>query len=487
MAEGSRVLLVDDTPENRYAVGRILSSAGFDVLEAATGGDALATAAAEHPDLVILDVNLPDMDGFEVLRRLKAAPETRPIPVLQLSASHTSSPARVQGLESGAEGYLVHPVEPPVLIATVRSLLRVRTAERELRDAARAWTTAFDAISDAVVLAAPDGAVVRCNAAAGRLLGGDPTSERRAFVELVRRAFPGADLEPLEALVATDARGEVEVHLGERWYRAARSPLPERGPEGAGVAYVITDVTDRRRLYEEAVSANRAKADFLAMMSHELRTPLNAIIGYSDLMLLGVPERLPEPTQAHVERVRAASRHLLELIEEILAFSRLEAGREVVRTEHVDAAALVREVGAIMEPLAAERGLQFVVDTPDAPLMAELDPGKVRQVLINLLSNAIKFTERGEVACAVRAGGNHVTFTVRDTGIGIAPEHLERIFDAFWQVDRAQTRRVGGTGLGLSVSERLAGMMGGSLDVRSEVGAGTTFTLRLPRAVQAPQ
>jgi signal transduction histidine kinase len=337
------------------------------------------------------------------------------------------------------------------------------------------------------VLAARDGAVVRTNASAARLLGGTPTAEGRTLAALLARAFPAADLEPLEALGAADARGEVELQLRDRWFRVARSPPPERGPEGAGVAYVITDVTDRRRLYDEAVSANRAKSDFLAMMSHELRTPLNAIIGYSDLMLMGVPERIPDASRGQVERVRSASRHLLELIEEILAFSRIEAGREVVRPEPADAAALVREVGALMEPLAAVRGLRFVLDAPAAPLEAELDPGKVRQVLINLLSNAIKFTERGEVACGVRGEREALVFSVRDTGIGIAAEHLDRIFDPFWQVDRAQTRRVGGTGLGLSVSARLASMMGGTLDVESEAGAGTTFTLRLPRAGQEPQ
>ncbi len=237
---------------------------------------------------------------------------------------------------------------------------------------------------------------------------------------------------------------------------------------------------ERARLYEEALAASRAKTDFLATMSHELRTPLNAMIGYSDLLLDGIPDPLPEASGRQVGRIRRAARHLLSIIEEILTFSRLDAGRERVLRERVDLAELVGEVSAIVEPLAAERGLRFVVPRVQPGQALTTDPRKLRQILINLLGNAVKFTERGEISFEIEARPETAVFRVRDTGIGIEPEHRARIFEPFWQVDAATTRDAGGTGLGLAVSRELARLLGGDLTLDSEPGVGSTFTLTLP-------
>jgi PAS domain S-box-containing protein len=237
---------------------------------------------------------------------------------------------------------------------------------------------------------------------------------------------------------------------------------------------------DNARLYERAVEANRAKADFLAVMSHELRTPLNAIIGYTDLFLYGVPAPLPDAMRPQMERVKSAARHLLELIEEILTFARLEAGQEEVRAARVSAAAVVQEAAALVEPLALERGIAFRVEGPEPDFAMVADARKVRQVLGNLLGNAVKFTERGRALLQVRREGGEAVFVVSDTGIGIAPGQMERIFEPFWQADQGLMRSHGGAGLGLSVARRLARLMGGDVTAESAVGEGSRFTLRLP-------
>jgi PAS domain S-box-containing protein len=238
---------------------------------------------------------------------------------------------------------------------------------------------------------------------------------------------------------------------------------------------------ENARLYEASVEANRAKSDFLAVMSHELRTPLNAILGYADLFLLGIPAPLPGAVQPQMERLRAAGRHLLSLIEEILTFARLEAGQEEVHVEPgVGVADLVQDSASLVEPLAIERGLRFTAGCADAGLAVATDPRKARQVLVNLLGNAIKFTDRGQVSLAARRAGGQVLFEVRDTGIGIAPEHLERIFEAFWQVEQTTIRRHEGSGLGLSVARRLARLLGGDITTRSTPGEGSVFTFALP-------
>ncbi|HEX2091745.1 MAG TPA: ATP-binding protein [Longimicrobiaceae bacterium] len=241
------------------------------------------------------------------------------------------------------------------------------------------------------------------------------------------------------------------------------------------------------RARREAETANLGKSEFLAVMSHELRTPLNAIIGFGDLLYEEISGPLAEIPKRQVGRIRESAWHLLGLIEDILAYARVEAGKEGVEIESVNAADLARDAAAVVEPLATKKGLALRTSAPEDRISIETDARKLRQILLNLLSNAVKFTDQGEVALVLEpAPDGGVVFQVRDTGGGIAPNHLETIFQAFEQVDPSLTRRQQGTGLGLGVSRRLAQLLGGELSVESELGVGSTFTLRLPARRVAP-
>jgi signal transduction histidine kinase/CHASE3 domain sensor protein len=236
---------------------------------------------------------------------------------------------------------------------------------------------------------------------------------------------------------------------------------------------------DNAQLYRSALAASEAKSSFLATMSHELRTPLNAIIGYQSLLAEGIDGSLNAAQLAQLARIRAGADHLLGLIDEVLTFSRVEAGKEVVRRADAQLGSIVAEAITMVTPLADSRGLQLRNETTDARLVT--DSGKVRQIILNLLSNAIKFSDRGEIVVRSRLNGESVAISIVDDGIGIAAENLDRIFDPFWQVEqRSTTRRVGGTGLGLSVSRSLARLLGGDVTVESKVEKGSTFTLTLP-------
>jgi signal transduction histidine kinase len=215
-------------------------------------------------------------------------------------------------------------------------------------------------------------------------------------------------------------------------------------------------------------------------MSHELRTPLTTIVGYTDLMLGGVPAQMPDQARAYIEHVRVAAGHLLGLIEQILVYAQLEAAPERPRPERIELPRFLRDAALLMEPVAQEKGIRFDLDLPPADATVESDPVKLRQILLNLLANAVKFTERGEIRLGATTDGDVVTITVSDTGIGIAEEHLERVFEPFWQVDQSPTRRAGGAGLGLAVTRRLANWLGGDVRVTSAGGEGARFDVSLP-------
>ena len=239
-----------------------------------------------------------------------------------------------------------------------------------------------------------------------------------------------------------------------------------------------------RAARREAESASGAKTDFLAVMSHELRTPLNAIIGYVALLADGITGPVTETQLAQLGRVQASARHLLTLIEQVLSLSRIEAGRDDVRMEVEDLHAVISEVAGLIEPLTAAKGLALEVDLPAGErCLLRTDVTKVRQILLNLLSNAAKFTERGSVRCCLRVEADAVVIEVSDTGSGIAAEDHGRVFEPFWQGNVERRGRPEGAGLGLSVSQRLARLLGGELTLSSAPDRGSTFSLRLPRLV----
>jgi len=238
---------------------------------------------------------------------------------------------------------------------------------------------------------------------------------------------------------------------------------------------------DSAELYEQALSANRAKGNFLAIMSHELRTPLTAIMGYTDILQAGIAGDLSERQREYLERVMASARHLLQLIDEILTYSRLEVGRERTRYQRVALRSFAEETANLVRPAMLQKRLGFRIETPPDDVVAETDPEKLRQILLDILFNAVKFTAQGEVRLRVRAERGNVYFEVEDTGIGIRADDLPRVFDPFWQAEEAMTRREGGAGMGLSVALRLTRLLGGDIDVRSTPAQGTCFTVHIPQ------
>jgi signal transduction histidine kinase len=243
-------------------------------------------------------------------------------------------------------------------------------------------------------------------------------------------------------------------------------------------------IDEANRAQEAAEQANRSKGIFLANMSHELRTPLNAIIGYGEMLLeeaedLGQPGFIPD-----LQKIHAAAKHLLALINDILDLSKIEAGKMDLYYETFDVASMIQDVMATIAPLVKKNANALKVHCADDLGAMRADLTKVRQTLFNLLSNACKFTEHGTITVEVTRetgdGGGWVTFRVRDSGIGMTPEQMEKLFQEFSQADASTTRKYGGTGLGLAISRKFCRLMGGDITVESTVGQGSTFTITLP-------
>jgi signal transduction histidine kinase len=354
----------------------------------------------------------------------------------------------------------------------------------------------------AIVLVQPDGETMRVDDSAWGLLGAAAGSEIP-----VQGSLMGWVLRTGESALVLDASDDERVAYGSPHLGAVGSvicaPLAGRsGPLGALTAvrgrqgrqpFSMGDLrllerlarhaavaVENSQLLEAAQAASRAKSDFIATMSHELRTPLNAVLGHLELLELEIHGPLTPQQREALGRIDTASRHLRGLIEEVLSFARLEAGRAEAHFEDTDVCGLAEEVASVIEPLATRKGLALEVTSCDPPARIPTDPDKVRQILINLAGNAVKFTDEGSVRIHVSRQPDGVALSVSDTGPGIRPDERERLFRPFEQLQSGFSRPHGGTGLGLYLSGQYAALLGGRIDVESESGTGSTFTLILP-------
>jgi signal transduction histidine kinase len=284
-----------------------------------------------------------------------------------------------------------------------------------------------------------------------------------------------------ELMVAPLFAGEQPIGLVNAYRKRGRDPFSPRDMDHLRVIADHAAVALAKvRLLEEAHAATVARSNFLAAVSHELRTPLTTLAGYGELLADDILGELTPAQHETIERMRSVTHQLSALIDEILTYSSLEAGCELVRAHDTTSEDIFAAAVAAIEPLARQKELRLTTHLPPIPTPMTTDAEKVRQILVNLLSNALKFTDEGGVDVSVEHRGAEVHFTIADTGIGIARADVPRLFQPFMQLDGGLTRRHGGTGLGLYISRRLAHLLGGRIDVESTPGIGSTFTLALP-------
>lgn len=491
---GARILVVDDNPVTRYSTSRVLRAAEFDVVEAASGLEAIARTRP-IPDLVILDVNLPDIDGFEVCRRLRAEASTARTPVIHLSATFVKDEYKVHGLEIGADGYLTHPVEPPVLIATVNAFLRTRRAEEALRASEAKFKAVFENAPNGIALLTERMEYLEVNPAAASTLGhqrGDivgkhvstflPRQSERILADIDRALRVNGVWRGTFPVVRADGSAlelewSISIHSEPATRLAITTDISERKAIEADRERLLAS---ERVARGEAERANRLKDDFLAAISHELRTPLNAILGWTRLVRLhnSTPE-LAKGMDAIERNVRVQT----QMIADLLDVSRITAGKLRLELQEFEPQLAIDASLAAFATPAQSKGV--ILQSSVAPGTGTLvwDLARFQQVISNLIDNAIKFSvSGGRVTLEMSGNEREAVLTIRDEGQGVAPEFLPYIFDRFRQEDSGSTRRHGGLGLGLAIVKQLVQAHSGSITVDSQgEGRGTTFTVRMPR------
>ncbi|MEG4406951.1 response regulator [Microcoleus sp. MON2_D5] len=402
------------------------------------------------------------------------------------------------------------------------NVLERKRTEAALRQSETKYRSIFENAVEGIFQTTPSGHYLSGNRALARIYGYESCTQMLAELTDINRQFYIDPHRRAEFMAQLRARRQVSKFESQIYRRdGSKIWISENArcicDENGSVLYyegTVQDITDRKQAesamqlaLEAAESANRAKSTFLANMSHELRTPLNAIIGYSEMLQeeaeeLGSCESVPD-----LEKICSAGKHLLSLIDDILDISKIEAGRMDLYLETFEIHTLIESAVATARPLVDKNGNTLEVYCPDNLDTMHADMTKVRQVLLNLLSNAAKFTQNGRIAIGVErikneqlkrknqeessqiliSNSEFLSFRVADTGIGMTQEQLERVFQPFTQADASTTREYGGTGLGLAISQRFCQMMGGSIEVSSTLGAGTTFTVLLPKAIKQPE
>jgi PAS domain S-box-containing protein len=529
------ILLVDDLEENLIAMAALLRAPEVRVVMARSGAEALEIVLVNEVALALVDVQMPDMDGFELAELMRGSERTKYVPIVFITAGAHDRQRQFKGFNFGAVDFLYKPVEPHVLTSKVAVFVELFRQKKALSRVSALQNAIFNSANFSSIATDANGVIQIFNVGAERMLGYTANEVMNKITpadisdpqEVVERACVlSLELDTVitpgfEALVFKASRGMEDIYEltyirkdGSR-FPAVVSVTALRDTQDAIIGYLLigTDNTARKRVEDErreiekllqqkntelevaiavADKANRAKSDFLSSMSHELRTPLNAILGFAQLIEAGLPP--PSFSQKRsVDQILKAGWYLLELINEILDLAMIESDRVTLSQEPVSLHEVLLECQGMVETQAKTRGIEMTFPHIEKHCFVFADRIRIKQVLVNFLSNAIKYN-RADGSVSVESAlcpPHSIRIGVRDTGYGLTPEQLAQLFEPFNRLGRERGSEEG-TGIGLVVTKRLVELMGGRTGVDSVVGVGSVFWFELeltcaavPCAVQA--
>ncbi|KKO61524.1 Signal transduction histidine-protein kinase BarA [Janthinobacterium sp. KBS0711] len=436
------ILIVEDSPTQAERLRRLIQSLHYNARVAANGQLALAAIRERKPHLVLSDIVMPEMNGYDLCRAIKSDPTLRDIPVILVTSLNDPKDI-IRGIECGADNFIRKPYAEDYLLNRISHMLMNQKLRKNQN------------VEIGIAL----------------YLG-----DQKHFINAERQQI-------LDLLISTYEQA-VQVN-GE--LQARERQVIELNMRLAHHAAELETINREIALKNlELAEASRMKSAFIANMSHELRTPLNAIIGFTGALLMKLPGPLTSDQDKQLNTIRASARHLLSLINDILDVAKIEAGKLTLSIEPVHCQELMADVADTLRPLAQQKGLALELELGEPgqpPAIIDTDRRALTQILINLLNNAIKFTEQGTVRISLAQrdeDGVQVTeMSIADSGAGIKEEDQAKLFQAFSQLDSTSTRHVEGAGLGLYLCQNLANAIGGALFFNSDYGSGSTFTLAL--------
>lgn len=483
VSERSNLILnVDDYEPGCYAVTRVLRQAGFDVIEAGNGAEALRLVAEQRPALVLLDINLPDIGGLEVCRKIKTDPALTTT-VLQISASATDIRDQVIGLEGGADGYLVAPADPSILLATVRSLLRLHRTERQLASERDYAESIVDTIREPLLVLDSDLRVRSANRAFYRTFGLHPESTKEQL--LTELNFPSGNVTELARLVEETFRNRSSLEdatldfelpeLGRRTFLVSGRRLWRESNQAECILCVLEDITERKQAEEAQLRWNEELQHFTRAASHDLQEPLRMISSFAQLLENCCRKDLDPTGQEYLDVILEGSRRLQGMLQDLLTYARY-ASSETFPSRSSKTADALRSALENLQVSIEESAAQ--INWHDLPTL-QADASQLTRLFQNLLSNAIKYKSEEPPRISVEAtrSAEDWVFSVRDNGMGFPQEQAERIFLPF---NRLHGRQIPGSGIGLSICKHIVERHGGRIWAESGKGRGAVFYFTLP-------
>ena len=507
------VLLVDDRPENLIALEAILNKPSYNLVKANSGTEALKCLLNEDFAVILLDVQMPRMDGFETATMIRSRDRSRSTPIIFITAFSSNDTHVFKGYSLGAVDYLFKPLEPEILTSKVavfvelfqktvevkRQATQLAAVNSELSKSEERFRTLCACSPLGIYLADVEGRCTyinpRCQAICGLTL-------EESLAEVWQRVVHPDDRDRVVtdwlAWIKESQEYSNEFRLAGsetvRWINVQSSPMFSDLGKLIGHVGTVRDVTDRKQAEEErgrlireqvarqeAERANQMKDEFLAILSHELRTPLNAILGWSRLLRAKTFDQ--DTIEKALETIERNAKSQAQLIEDILDVSRILRGKLNLNKHPIRLESAIKLAIDSLQPLTEEKSI--VIELTCSPNVGEVigDPDRLQQIVWNLLSNAIKFTpEEGKVEVRLESVGDEVQIQIIDSGIGIAPNFLPYVFDRFRQADSSTTRSYGGLGLGLAIVRHLVELHGGKVGAENNPGEGAKFTVTLPLA-----
>ncbi len=513
MAERKKIdiLVVDDREENLLAIESIIDTDEINLKKALSGNEALGLMFDYDFALVLMDVQMPGMDGFETAELMRGSDKTRHIPIIFITAINKEKKHIFRGYDAGAVDYITKPFDPDILLSKINVFIDLYQQRNTLEELTRKLeSTISELISSREQLKlseekykdifqnANEGIfilkhqkIIFNNPKTEEILAGEKrTLSQKRFIDYVHPEFQQMlESEHFDKLkIKThDKRTALKIFSGSeeiKWIEINSVNINWEGENA--ILNFISDISERKQAEEEikraknlAEQASRTKSEFLANMSHEIRTPLNGIIGMTELALMS---QLNDEQKERIEAVKYSGESLLDIINDILDISKIEARKLELDSVKFSLRGVIEKVLRPLASKTAVKNVELILDIRHKLHDTYIgDPVRLRQILFNLLGNAIKFTEEGEVKLTVtsikKEEDKHVLeFSITDTGIGIPDDKIGNLFKSFSQADNSTSRKYGGTGLGLVISKSLVEMMGGKVKVKSAEGLGSTFS-----------